>query len=885
MGETSMRAPLRIFLAATTAFVGIAPALAQDAASESAVDIVVTARRVEERLQDVPISITVFNQEQVSNRNIVNGSDLATYTPSLSANSRFGPETATFSIRGFAQENFTSPSVAVYFADVIGPRANGGTLGGNGAGVGQFFDLQNVQVLKGPQGTLFGRNTTGGAVLIVPQRPKDDWGAYVEGSVGDYNMYRLQGVLNVPLSDTFKVRAGFERMERDGYIRNRSGIGPKDYSDTDYWAGRLSILADLTPNLENYIIARYSHSSTNGPWNKIIAANTPGCDAGVPRPAAGQAAVPGVTYDYPGSPNFGPVGGAFTPASTASFLAPLACAQTLARARANNYGFWDVEAGNPDPFLKVDQWGLINTTTWQASDTLTVKNIASYQQFRQKQSFYIGSDNYVAPANNPNPAFRGLPFTWVGLYPSQNASNVEQQTFTEELQLQGRTADGRLNYVVGGYYEYSSPLSPFQGSYSPITYVTTVTNAQNPLIPLGFGQPALVSLSCADVASLQCRPFDSLGSGAFPALLQNSLTRYKYENIGFFGQATYKFTDQFSATGGIRYTIDKTFAQGGTRQLFYFAPGQFRAICAVNNAVLAPNGGEDCVAASPLSTSRQNTKRPTWLIDVDYKPMDDILLYAKYARGYRQGNINASNTVPQGWGPEKVDTYELGAKASFRGNLSGYFNFAAFYNDFSDQQLAATLIPAANSTASPAQAIINAGKSRIQGFEVDALFNYSVFGLQVGYSYIDSKLKSFTPLNFPGYAPAVPNTDTGGMLPLTPKHKLTVTPTVRLPFDESVGSISLSATYVYTSKQISTAATQTPFGVVPSYNLLNLNINWRKVAGYPVDLSAFVTNVTNERYLTFTGGGWNSTGAEYVGLGMPRMFGVRARVSFGSEAN
>ncbi|MFM5907834.1 MAG: TonB-dependent receptor plug domain-containing protein, partial [Novosphingobium sp.] len=161
-------------LAATMALTMGTAAWAQDSeddAAESPTDIVVTARRVEERLQDVPISITVFNQEQLGNRNVAVASDLATYTPSLSTNTRFGPEKATFAIRGFNQDASTAPTVGVYFADVVGTRAQGGTAGGNTVGAGSFTDLQNVQVLKGPQGTLFGRNTTGGAILLVPKRP------------------------------------------------------------------------------------------------------------------------------------------------------------------------------------------------------------------------------------------------------------------------------------------------------------------------------------------------------------------------------------------------------------------------------------------------------------------------------------------------------------------------------------------------------------------------------------------------------------------------------------------------------------------------------------------------------------------------------------------
>ena len=866
-----MKTPFRFALAVSTALGLVTPAMAQEAPRNGDADIVVTARRVEERLQDVPISITVYNQEQVAARNIVSGNDLATYTPSLSANSRFGAETAAFAIRGFTQENFTSPSVGTYFADVIGPRANGGTNAGNGAGVGQFFDLQNVQVLKGPQGTLFGRNTTGGAVLIVPQKPTDELGGYIEGSIGNYDMYRLRGVLNLPLSDTFKVRVGFERQKRDGYINNKSGIGPKDYDDVNYWAVRAAIVADLTPDLENYMIARYSESKTNGTWNKVVGVNATGCRDGIdpvryPLPASSQVNIPN------------PVTGEINLASTASFLAPLACSGFVARQKARGDGFWDVDAGNPDPFLRIKQWGVINTTTWRVNDNITLKNIASYQQFRQSQSLYIGNDNFSFPAS-PNPAWTGLPFTWVGLYPSDGLANAEQETITEELQIQGGTSDGKLEFVLGGYYEKANPLSPFQGSYSPISFVSFSPAPAALGLPAGSQLPFLATLSCSDISQLQCTPINTFGSPLIPSLLQNSLTRYWYENIGFFGQATYNLTEQLAVTGGIRYTIDKTRAEGATRQLFFFAPNQYNAVCAVDNTVPAPSG-ENCVRGS-----KQTSKRPTWLINVDYKPTPDILLYAKYAGGYRQGNINASNTIPQGWGPEKVDSYEVGAKASFRGEFSGYFNIAAFYNDFSDQQLAASLIPTPGSTASPAQAIVNAGKSRIQGIEVDALASFSVFSLAAGYTYLDTELQSFTAVDFPGYLPAAPNSDVGGPLPLSPKHKLSVTPSIRLPLDESVGSITLSATYVHTSSQVTAAAAVTPIGTVPAFDLLNLNLAWKSVAGLPVDLSAFVTNVTNEEYFTFVGGGWQSTGIEYGALGMPRMYGLRLKFRFGDFAD
>src|SRR5215475_10472905 len=176
-------------------------------ADENLEEIIVTARRMEERLQDVPISITVLNEQALENRNVVNSQDLAAYVPSLSANTNFGTANSSFAIRGFVQDIGTAPSVGVYFADVVAPRGpSNGVSAGDGAGPGQFFDLQNVQVLKGPQGTLFGRNTTGGAVLLVPQKPTSDFDGYVEGSYGNFNMWRIQSVANLPVNDRLRIR-------------------------------------------------------------------------------------------------------------------------------------------------------------------------------------------------------------------------------------------------------------------------------------------------------------------------------------------------------------------------------------------------------------------------------------------------------------------------------------------------------------------------------------------------------------------------------------------------------------------------------------------------------------------------------------------------------
>jgi len=158
-----MKTSLKTILATATVLSSAwaVPAMAQDAEEDAPVagnEIIVTATRIEQRLQDVPISITVLDESKITNNNIQSAKDIATYTPGLTTNNRYGSDNTTWTIRGFTQEQRTTSTVGTYFADVVAPRGSGATQGGDGAGPGALFDLANIQVLKGPQGTLFGRN-------------------------------------------------------------------------------------------------------------------------------------------------------------------------------------------------------------------------------------------------------------------------------------------------------------------------------------------------------------------------------------------------------------------------------------------------------------------------------------------------------------------------------------------------------------------------------------------------------------------------------------------------------------------------------------------------------------------------------------------------------
>jgi iron complex outermembrane receptor protein len=823
-----------------------APALAQESGASSG-DIIVTARRTEERLQDVPISITVYNQDQLEKRNVAVASDLATYTPSLSVNTRYGPEKATFAIRGFNQDAAAAPTVGVYFADVVGVRAQGGTASGNSVGAGSFTDLQNVQVLKGPQGTLFGRNTTGGAILLVPTKPTGNLEGSIEGTYGNYDQKRVQAALNVPLADTFKVRLAVDRNKRDGYMKNHSGIGPDDYNDVDYTYGRLSIVADLTPELENYTIFHYSRSRTNG-----YATHYEGCDRN-----------PGTDFANPNP--------ALRSSLTRYYISLAACDQ-IDRQAARGDGPLDVEVNNPNPGIYIRTWQAINTTTWQASDTITIKNILSYGEYREQAAFSLYSDNLFIPdtaitranAAAGGPAV-GSPFQYIRLGTQPRYNAAAESTTTEELQIQGRSADGRLNYVIGGYLEFSRPLGWNQqrtGIYGNCSDPGTLAcGGAIQLIPIapGFNVPGVV--------------------------VSESRTKLNFDNHGIFAQGTYKFTDQLSLTLGGRWTFDKIDGYSeSNRWILANIPGV--GTIPVNRACndslnhgdvnLLTNGGDLTACGTRI---KAKTNKPTWLVDVDFKPTPDTLLYAKYARGYRQGAVNFTNPGLETVGPEKVDAYELGAKLTFRGAVPGYFNIAGFYNDFSNQQIFGALVAKPESGLAGGAALINAGKSVIKGIEVDAgVTAFEMLRLGAGYTYLDTKLKRLIAPTLPADSPflaIIPRGVEGGPLTYSPKHKLTLSGDVNVPMGDT-GTFSAGAVFVYTSSQFVDGNAK-----IPSYSLLSLNAGISNIGGSGLDITAFANNVTNKKYRVTAGGGFESSGILDYAYGQPRMYGVRVRYNFG----
>jgi iron complex outermembrane receptor protein len=828
------------------------PAQATAASEDDLSEIVVTARRTEERLQDVPISITVFNQAQIEDRNVTSIEDLATYTPSLSAPGTFGNNNATFAIRGFVQAGNSTPSVGVFFADVAAPHSQGQLNGGNGAGPGSFFDLSNVQVLKGPQGTLFGRNTTGGDILLVPQKPTSEFGGYVEQSVGNYAMERTQAVLNVPLNDEIRARLAVDHETRTGYLNNISGVGPRDFADVDYTAVRASVVVDVTPNLENYTIATWSESNTNGDYPKAFG-YAPGIAAG----------------------------------STTDFVANIP-----AQIAATSGKFWNIENGNPAAKEVIQQWRVINTSTWTATDLLQVKNIASYAQFEELHDTNIFGENGaegISPALGPNPVKApGTTNYVVSVVGAPGSHNTAEQTVTEELQLHGRTSNDRLTYQAGLYYELNMPLNGFQETES-----AALLNCAN--IP---------AFQCTDVAG-RAVVIPGVGSleGSFGSLTR-SATEYHFRDMAAYSQASFKITDQLTLTAGARYTHDDSSGLSQDLSVHFPATNTPAYSCAFVPPLTPGGTSAQILSNSSLCNVRgdQTSHAPTWMVDLEYKPMDSVMLYVKESRGYREGNVDVSEYGLSNWKPEKVDTYEIGSKMSFDHIVRGAFDVAVFYNDFRDQQLAIngvactfaqTLDPTTKAQCpfipAAASGIGNAGKSRIEGVEVDSSITPfpSIVPLQglrfdVGYTYLETKLLAITPPPVPvGFSAFTFPSIVGGPLQFSPKNKVTVTGTYKLPLDAKLGSVALSATYTYQSSEYNTNTAPPGFDTLAPQENLNLNLNWNSIVGIPLDLSLFATNVTDKQYYLATAGVYQSFGYDVAYLNEPRMYGARLKYHFG----
>jgi len=370
-------------------------------------DIVVTARRREESVQRVPVTINVVTSQQLTTLGIRNISDLSRAVPGLTYQQGGDAGAINFGIRGQSFTNGTTfPAVVPYFAEVPLMRVTDG----------QLFDLQNVQVLKGPQGTLFGRVTDGGAILLSPVKPGNELDGFAQLQLGNYNLHQFDGAVTLPiLEDRVSFRIAGNITRRDGYTKNL--FDGRDLDNLHSESVRASLVIKPTDNIENYTIVNYSHASTNGLGTILTGVNP-----------LDLPAVPGAPWDA---------------CCSASALQAALALQNALGPRKTVQGADDPFLGNRHGnFIKRQSLWIVNTTSWNIAKALVLKNIFGYQRADDPNSSDLGGTSAIG-------------YT-LGTFEPGAAGHREQ--ITDEVQAVGSILNDRVEYIAGGYFEWANPV-------------------------------------------------------------------------------------------------------------------------------------------------------------------------------------------------------------------------------------------------------------------------------------------------------------------------------------------------------------------------------------------------------------------------------------------
>lgn len=378
-------------------------------------EVVVTARRRDENIERVPVSVTAFGAQDLSRRQIATQSDLQRTTPGLLVRETQNKNQQNFSIRGQSIDAYSQaqPGVLTYVDEYQNPVVSAAS----------FYDLASIQVLKGPQGTLFGRNTTGGAVLVTTTPPQlGVFGGNVDATFGNYNQRKFEAAVNIPVSDSFAFRIAGASERRDGYVHNV--VTGQDVAQTNDDSIRVSARWKPTDHFENRLVAQYDHGGGLGDPLEPFSANAPGSTEANGTPLTTTSA----SYFSPLLDNLAGVGAYAALRSVTPGAPPGGYLQIVQMQKAA--GPWVTFENAPLNHSSFNV-SVVDTMTYRFNNGIEIKNIAGYSKNRNSD----GSDT------------DGSPFSVVN-----DVIENDNSTVSDELHLTGKAFDDRLNYIVGTYF-------------------------------------------------------------------------------------------------------------------------------------------------------------------------------------------------------------------------------------------------------------------------------------------------------------------------------------------------------------------------------------------------------------------------------------------------
>ncbi|HEY0147778.1 MAG TPA: TonB-dependent receptor [Allosphingosinicella sp.] len=622
-------------LAATPAFAQSAEQLNEESAQQPADDaattalddegqdtgtgeIIVTARRTEESLQRVPAAVSAFNERTLDRLQAQDTTGLQGAVPNLNIVQGRGSSNATnIYIRGIGQPDALQtfdPAVGVYVDDVYISRIRGTQL--------DLLDLERIEVLRGPQGTLYGKNTIGGAFKVVTRKPGQEFRANASLAYGSYDQLELKASASGPVTDTLAAGFAVMRSRRDGYVEDR--VLDREYNDKNTIAARGALAFTPSSRFRFDVSVDYSRDD-----------------------AALSVGAPVNELRY--------------------LLAPTVVSLPLERP-LEDYDFTARISPTLPNETKLRHWGVSGIATYDLTDALTFKSITAYRDLVTRD--YIDIDATQLQVGDVQ-------------------VNVDQHQISQELQL--AYSSDRLSGVAGLYY-LKEDITSHQEAYG-----------DNVLFP---GVTFFRSID------------DDLETTSMAA----------------YANGSFSITDALRISAGLRYTREEKDYFRTTSTQSNFTVGGVPILNATY--VFSPDEGvwED------LS--------PTVSLDYQFGPR--TMAYARYSKGFKSGGFNGrANSVAEStaYDPEEVDSYEVGLKTTIANQLR--LNFAAFHNDYTNFQARVSGTDEVNGIPTAVLSVINAGKLRIRGAELEANWtpiDNLLLDAQIGY--LDAEYREFNDVRF-----------------------------------------------------------------------------------------------------------------------------------------
>jgi iron complex outermembrane receptor protein len=719
-------------------------------------EIVVTARKREESLQETPIAISAFSADALDRQQITNTEDLDQVAPNLQFAS-YGPLTGNNSaaqvyIRGIGQSDGSSgvdPGVGLYIDEVYMGRSVGGVM--------DFRDISGVQILRGPQGTLFGRNTIGGAVLLTTTLPGDNFGGTVRVGVGDDNLREAFGALDLPVSDTLGFRVSAGTRERDGYVHRVYDGLDLGNENTHTFQGSMR----WRPSDDFSLILRSDYTKSDEHGSPFVFVTINGSQA-FPAATSRGAGCPGATFPPPSVP------------------------QGVVDARCANDATWDLghftNGGNAKASSELENWGVSATAQWQISPSFSLKSISAYRELEWQGA--RDADN-------------------TGLLVLHTDYGSDGDQFSQELQALFDV--GSVKGVIGAFY--------FEESI-------------NDLLTVPFAAPPPL-----------------VASGAIPGSRDYQEAQIDNDNWAAFTQWTFNATDKLSLTAGVRYTEE-------TKGIYItsFTTTPLTAPVVVPTTYNTPNvaGPGLNILLQPFENKYSST---TGSASVQYNFTDSVMSYVSWSQGFKSGGFNQRynnappDNVPVAFDEETAETYELGIKSEFGGSVR--LNAAIFRTNYDNMQLTYRLgiVPL----------LFNAGKSRIQGGEVEFTYAPGSLLIEGSLGYNDNNVIAIAQV--PGTTQTV---GPSNRLPFTPEWQGNVG--IGYDFDLGGSTLTPRVNVSYTDGMYFDAANPVEVAQLDAVTVVNASVTWAS-GGWK--LRGGLNNATDEDYRV-AGNSSYSTSAGYA---------------------